>query len=219
MENFDITLVRYQKMIDSINNNEKICKDSDLILDSNQKNAITATEIETGEIWIGNSGIRFERTMLLERLSIMLPLNTLACKIEEDGLEFYASEKHEFCVSVQCFSKESNKNIQLLKRQYTDMMTRSKQKTVWLKEEESQTIQGQSFHFLLAKHPMPEKDSYNLLALFELEQNVISITFSVYMEEYLLWNHIAVALLQTVKIDEIENGEDNDENTNDLDYA
>ena len=208
MSNFDLNLVRYQSMIDA---DQKDAAPAEDIVKQADFSAITSEAIEQGEIQTGNSTLRFERMMFFGQLSMMLPVDITSNKIQEDGLAFFASPNHDICISIQHFADCQGRNIQHIKSQYAEMMAHSKQKTVWLEDSKSQTSRGEHFAYLLAKHPMPGKNSHTLLALFELGQNVAAITFSLYLKDHALWNHIAMTLLETVTINEFIDRENQNE--------
>jgi len=209
MSNFDLNFVRYQSMIDATDQQDAT-PEEDTVKPADFS-AITAEAIEQGEIQTENSTIRFKRMMFFEQLSLMLPIDRVACEIQEDGLAFFASPNHDICISIHLFIDCQGKNIQHIKSHYAEMMAQSKQKTVWIDEGEAQTSCDKCFNYFLAKHPMPDKDSYTLLALFELGQNVAAITFSIYLEDHALWNHIAMTLLETVTITEFIDRENQNE--------
>jgi len=169
-----------------------------------QKTAVAAEDIESGEIRVSGKPFRFERVSFFNLISIMLPAGIVQRKIKEEAFEFFAGSKHELCVSIQNYDIRSEKNVPELKKKYTEMMTKPKQKTVWIDDAEAKTLRGWNFHYLLAKHPMPENNIYNLIAVFILERNIISFTLSVSNSESQLWLSIFAAALRTAILHEEE---------------
>ena len=138
----------------------------------------------------------------------MFPREFFLCQISKPELLIYDNQQNRLNITVAIFDDYSTDFVQNAKRQYYENMSKSKQKTVWI-EDEQVDVNGLIFNYIVAKHPMPQQDIYTSIALLNTQKKTIGILVTVNNEEQEKWLRLFKAMLNTITIEE-ENNERSD---------
>lgn len=205
MSFLDTTLARRQRIIDELESRklgelaEKHTADENQLPDIEQ----TAAAIEAGSWEIKDLTINFARKVFFGLLSLIFPENLFECQIDDEKFQFYSGQQHGVHISVNYFQECPANSMQAVRQQYYEKMAQSKQKTIWIEEREK-TTEEIKLSYLLAQHPMPRQDVYNLIALYETQYGTITLIFSVFNENHTQWLHLFKAMLQTTVLSKEE---------------
>lgn len=198
MSEFYVNLSLYQKRIRDANQViplEPVLK-HDFKDGDQQHQKINAKEIENGkELW----GINFDRIMVFKVISVVLPMNILSCKIEKSDFLFFNELNNEICIAARFFRQKEEIDPQKIKKKYDSGMKKSKQKTIWIEEGTLVTLQDIEIDYMIAKHPMPQKNMLNLTFIIQTTSGIIAIVGSIYSAAEDFWIQTFKSMMETLR--------------------